>query len=216
MRLFIIATIIIAFVVVSGEDNSTDSVTSEINSTAAVSSDKIASTFENIDDSFSDDFFSDETITSIITNAHGIGTFQEAHQQEDRLLQCWEPLDPVNATSASILSKPIFTLCSYIPLNSKGIKFETFAVNGVGSEYYDPLLSVFDYSEKNSEEDYEAIVICAIEKLQLHKPPHPPSTAMRCLCNQSGCNVPEPLEEFLKFNRNVFPEKNNATDLTDH
>ncbi|CAP39258.1 Protein CBG22734 [Caenorhabditis briggsae] len=107
------------------------------------------------------------------------------------------------------MSKKFIFHCAIImePLQKSCHHHDFFAVkiNGVGSEYYDPLLSVFDYSEKNSEEDYEAIVICAIEKLQLHKPPHPPSTAMRCLCNQSGCNVPEPLEEFLKFNRNVFP-----------
>ncbi|PIC20301.1 hypothetical protein B9Z55_025547 [Caenorhabditis nigoni] len=252
MRLFIIATVAIAFVFASGQDNSTAAVTSETNSTAvvkAISSDNNTSTFGDIGDSPSDDFSSDEisadgpSITSINTNAHGIGKFQissdvysdsseeqgmftrhatgkfvrKAHQQADRLFQCWEPVDLINSTSGFILSKPIFTLCSYIPLiNSKGNDFASFAVNGLELEYYDPLLSVFEDSEKDSEENLKPIVICAIEKLQLHKPPHPPSTAMRCLCNQSGCNVPKPLEGFLKFNRNVVPKTNNGTDLTDH
>ncbi|PIC20304.1 hypothetical protein B9Z55_025550 [Caenorhabditis nigoni] len=154
---------------------------------------------------------------------------EDAFQEADRRIQCWEPNDPVNATCGFILSKPIFTLCSYISLiNSKGKDFASFAVNGLESEYDDPLLSVFE----DSEEDFKPIVICAIEvkkqtivhslkefylqKLQLHKPPHPPSTTMRCLCNQYGCNVPKPLEEFLKFNRNVISETNNGTTLTDH
>ncbi|CAP39260.2 Protein CBG22736 [Caenorhabditis briggsae] len=193
MRFFTIATIAIAFV---------------------VASDNITSTFGDIDDSSSDDFSSDETITSINLNAQTL--VEDAHQQEDQRLQCWEPVDPVNATRGFILSKPIFTLSSYITLiNSEGNDFASFAVNGLESEYYDPLLLVFEDSEKDSEEDYEAIVICAIEKLQLLKPPLSPSTAMRCLCNESGCNVPKPLEEFLKFNRNVI-ETNKNTDLSDH
>ncbi|CAO4386682.1 unnamed protein product [Caenorhabditis nigoni] len=238
MHLFIlIATFAIASVVTSSPDNSTAAV-------PIISSDSDNSTFGDIDDSSSDDFSSDETVTSIHTNAHGIGTFQissdfysnspeeqeidtrqatgtlveEADQQAYRLLQCWEAVDPVNTTSGFILSKPIFTLCSYIPLiNSKGINFESFTVNGLESVYYtDPLLPVFEDSEKDFEEDYKAIVICTIEKLQFLKPPHPPSRAMRCLCNQSGCNVPEPFEEFLKFNRNVVRKTNNGTTLTDH
>ncbi|PIC20302.1 hypothetical protein B9Z55_025548 [Caenorhabditis nigoni] len=260
MRLFIIATIAIVFAAASGEDNITAAVTSDINSTAAfpsVSSDSNNSTFGDIDDSSSDDFFSDETINSIHTNANGIGTFkisseehefetphatgtlvkethqhadqlhqriktlqarlklvEDAYQQADRLIQCWEPIDPVNATSFFILSEPIFTLCSYIPLiNAKG---NVFAVNGLESEYDDPLLSVFEDSEKDSEEDIKPIVLCVIEKFQFHKPPHPPSTTMRCLCNQPGCNVPKPLEEFLNFNRNSVSKTNNGTTVTDH
>ncbi|CAO4386684.1 unnamed protein product [Caenorhabditis nigoni] len=251
MRLFIIATIAIAFVAAADEDNSTAAVTSEIDSTAAVpsvSSDNTTSTFGDIDDPSSDDFSSDETITSINTNANDIDTFEialdrfsdslekqrinsqarlkklharlqlveDALQEADRRIQCWESIDPVNATSGFLLSKPIFTLCSYIPLiNSKGNEFASFAVNGLESEYDDPLLSVFEDSEKDSEEDLKPIVICAIEKLQLHKPPHPPSTTMRCLCNQPGCNVPKPLEGFLKFNHNAVSKTNNGTTVTD-
>ncbi|UMM43332.1 hypothetical protein L5515_018865 [Caenorhabditis briggsae] len=79
MRFFTIATIAIAFVVASGEDNSTSAVSPRLNSTAAVptvSSDNITSTFGDIDDSSSDDFSSDETITSINLNAREIGTFK--------------------------------------------------------------------------------------------------------------------------------------------
>ncbi|CAO4386685.1 unnamed protein product [Caenorhabditis nigoni] len=201
---------------VTPEINSTAAVPS-------VSSDNNTSTFGDIDDSSSDDFSSDENITFINTNDHEIDTFlialdlfshsieklhsdsierintlkarlklvEDALQESDRRIQCWESIDPVNATSGFILSEPIFTLCSYIPLiNSIGKHFAFFAVNGLESEYDDPLFSVFE----DSKEDFKPIVICAIEKLQLHKPPHPPCTTMRCLCNQSGCNGPEPLE----------------------
>ncbi|PIC20305.1 hypothetical protein B9Z55_025551 [Caenorhabditis nigoni] len=223
---------------VTPEINSTAAVPS-------VSPDNNTSTFGDIDDFSSDDFSSDETITSINIIAHEIGTFhialdlysdsiekqrqrintlqaqlklvEDALQEADRRIQCWEPVDPVNATSGFILSKPIFTLCSYIPLiNSKGNDFASFAVNGLDSEFYDPLLSVFEDSEKDSEKDFKPIVLCAIEKLQLHKPPHPPSTTMRCLCNQPGCNVPKPLEGFLKFNRHTVSKTNNGTTVTDH
>ncbi|ULT84085.1 hypothetical protein L3Y34_013014 [Caenorhabditis briggsae] len=228
MRFFTIATIAIAFVVASGENNSTSAVSPRLNST--VSSDNITSTFGDIDDSSSDDFSSDETITSINLNAREIGTFkvssdaysdsteeQETHthnapetqlQKHSSRMLINRKINVSNAGSQSIHS--------YITLiNSEGNDFASFAVNGLESEYYDPLLLVFEDSEKDSEEDYEAIVICAIEKLQLLKPPLSPSTAMRCLCNESGCNVPKPLEEFLKFNRNVI-ETNKNTDLSDH
>ncbi|CAO4386686.1 unnamed protein product [Caenorhabditis nigoni] len=65
-----------------------------------------------------------------------------------------------------------FGLCGKLaPSVPEGGDFASFAVNGLELEYYDPLLSVFEDSEKrrttdsekDSEEDYEAIVICAIE-----------------------------------------------------
>ncbi|CAL2042678.1 hypothetical protein CAEBREN_13268 [Caenorhabditis brenneri] len=128
-------------------------------------------------------------------------TVQDAHEQLNKLIRCWEPIDSAKPASGYTLSEPIYELCSYMP-DPKD--YNKFYVNGVemDSDDYTNVLAMY----ANPIPGYGMLNVCLQEAFQFHAANHPSQTSLRCLCKREGCNLPKGFTTFLDFNKLPMPE----------
>ncbi|CCD67904.1 DUF5354 domain-containing protein [Caenorhabditis elegans] len=143
-------------------------------------------------------------VMSVIALANSLApaenAVQDAKNQEDKLLRCWEKVDVNNPGSGYVLSEPIFTLCSHMIDPKDNSKFH---VNGVdeNSDDYSPVLKMF----ADTIDDYAVLTVCLQEAFAFHGPTRNAQISLRCLCKREGCNAPRSLTEFLEFNKKPMP-----------
>ncbi|CAL2048781.1 hypothetical protein CAEBREN_09751 [Caenorhabditis brenneri] len=127
-------------------------------------------------------------------------TVQDAHEQLNKLIRCWEPVDSAKPASGYTLSEPIYELCSYMPDPKDWNKF---FVNGVemDSDDYTNVLAM--YSDPIP--GFSMLTVCLQEAFQFHAANHPSQTSLRCLCKREGCNIPKGLTTFFDFNKLPMP-----------
>ncbi|CAL2048561.1 unnamed protein product [Caenorhabditis brenneri] len=127
-------------------------------------------------------------------------TVQDAHEQLNKLIRCWEPVDSAKPASGYTLSDAIYELCSYMPDPKDWNKF---FVNGVemDSDDYTNVLAMYSDPIPN----YAMLTVCLQEGFQFHAANHPSQTSLRCLCKREGCNLPKGFTTFLDFNKLPMP-----------
>ncbi|EGT33089.1 hypothetical protein CAEBREN_05147 [Caenorhabditis brenneri] len=128
-------------------------------------------------------------------------TVQDAHEQLNKLIRCWEPVDEKNPASGFTLSEPIYELCLYMPHKSN---WEKFVVSGVDldSDDYTNVLAFFD----NPIPGYAMLNVCLQEAIQFYAAKYPSQPSIRCMCKREGCNLPKRFTTFLDFNKLPMPE----------
>ncbi|CAL2048574.1 unnamed protein product [Caenorhabditis brenneri] len=128
-------------------------------------------------------------------------TVQDAHEQLNKLIRCWEPVDSAKPSSGYTLSEPIYELCSYMPDPKDWNKF---FVNGVDmdSDDYTNVLALF----ADIIPGYGMLNVCLQEAFQFHAANHPSQISLRCLCKREGCNLPKGFTKFLELNKLPMPE----------
>ncbi|CAO4387193.1 unnamed protein product [Caenorhabditis nigoni] len=134
-------------------------------------------------------------ISASCNSVNFVNTQTDALRQAKSLHSCWEPVDFENPAAGYKLSAPIYEFCSvmYNPIRES----EVF-VNGVDleSDNYEKFEAHFAEGTGN----YAVLSICSQEAFSFQGPTKKAQTSLRCLCKRSGCNVPKPLNDFLKFN----------------